>query len=451
LTASFKPVEVIVVGAGLAGSTAAMRLAKEGREVLLLEKEQTPHHKVCGEFLSHESVAYIRGCGVEPLELGAASIRFLRLCFGSEVSTIALPFPALSLSRRVLDDALMKRAEAAGCAIRIGAFTEAVQGNDDSWHVHLRSGEVLSSKAVFLATGKHDLHGWNRVHRDPNDLVGFKLHWRLSPLQTEALREHIDLFVFPGGYGGISLVEQDVANLCLVVKSAELRRRRGWTGLFTSLLETNSHLKLRFRDAEQLWKRPLAISSIPYGFLADSPSPLWRLGDQAAVIPSLTGDGMAIALHSAALAAEMYLAGKSTSPLPTSFEKRASFRHVSCNIDVESHAVQLQPQLGFPLSPGLPECTELDCDIHAHSNSSPADCQGSGQQGVTGISHGNCHSADVSLVPQRFDRIEVRRANCRNHPADQARHHQNPGRHQHRGGEIADKYPRPRRWSAMAL
>jgi flavin-dependent dehydrogenase len=55
----------------------------------------------------------------------------------------------------------------------------------------------------------------------------------------------------------------------------------------------------------------LAISSIPYGHLAGQPFGLWCVGDQAAVIPSFTGDGMSIALHSAALATEMYLAGES--------------------------------------------------------------------------------------------------------------------------------------------
>jgi flavin-dependent dehydrogenase len=70
-------------------------------------------------------------------------------------------------------------------------------------------------------------------------------------------------------------------------------------------------LKQRLQGAKTLWDRPLAISSIPYGHLAGQPSGLWCVGDQAAVIPSFTGDGMSIALHSAALAAEMYLAGDS--------------------------------------------------------------------------------------------------------------------------------------------
>jgi flavin-dependent dehydrogenase len=60
-----------------------------------------------------------------------------------------------------------------------------------------------------------------------------------------------------------------------------------------------------------LWEKPLAISPIPYGYIGECADGVWRIGDQAAVIPSFTGDGMSIAMHSAALAAEMYLAGES--------------------------------------------------------------------------------------------------------------------------------------------
>jgi len=61
-----------------------------------------------------------------------------------------------------------------------------------------------------------------------------------------------------------------------------------------------------------MWQQPLAIASIPYGYLAGRPNGLWCIGDQAAVIPSFTGDGMSIALHSANLAARMFLAGKTS-------------------------------------------------------------------------------------------------------------------------------------------
>jgi flavin-dependent dehydrogenase len=305
------PVDNLVIGGGLAGSMVAIRLAAAGRQVTLLEKETTAHHKVCGEFLSPEAVEYLKQVGINPLDLGAATIRFVRLSSKLRAVETALPFTALSLSRFTLDEALLSRADKGGCRVQRGSFVEQLEIQDNLWFARIRGGESMCAHAVFLANGKHDLRGWERAHTGQGDLVAFKLHWQLDPAQTEKLRDFIELFLFPRGYGGLTLVERDVANLCLVVRQAELRRIGGWQQLLASVLGDNRHLKQRLQGAKALWDRPLAISSIPYGHLAGQPFGLWCVGDQAAVIPSFTGDGMSIALHSAALASEMYLAGES--------------------------------------------------------------------------------------------------------------------------------------------
>jgi flavin-dependent dehydrogenase len=289
----------------------AMRLADAGQEVTLIEKETGPHHKVCGEFLSREAVEYLQQAGLSLCELGAAPIQRVRLSSGPRVAEAALPFIAFSLSRYVLDAVLLERAEQQGCDVRRGMNVEKIEPHGNQWRVQLRSGKSIHARTVFLANGKHGLHGWDRDSGKQCDLVGFKMHWQLNSTQTKSLRGLMELFLFPGGYGGLSLVETDVANFCLVVQRSKLRAVNGWDGLVASILSENPHLMQRMRGAETLWDRPLAISPIPYGYLADRPTGAWCVGDQAAVIPSFTGDGMAIALHSAALAAEMYLAGKS--------------------------------------------------------------------------------------------------------------------------------------------
>jgi flavin-dependent dehydrogenase len=304
-------VDNLVIGGGLAGSMVAIRLAATGRQVTLLEKETAAHHKVCGEFLSPEAVEYLNQVGINPLDLGAAAIRFVRLSSKQRVMEKVLPFTALSLSRFTLDEALLSRAEERGCKVQRGSFVEHLNMQDNLWLAQLRGGESVCAHTVFLANGKHDIRGWERAHTGQCDLVAFKSHWQLDPSQTDMLREFIELFLFPRGYGGLSLVERDVANLCLVVRQAELRRIGGWQELLASVLDDNRHLKQRLQGAKALWDRPLAISSIPYGHLAGQPFGLWCVGDQAAVIPSFTGDGMSIALHSAALATKMYLAGDS--------------------------------------------------------------------------------------------------------------------------------------------
>jgi flavin-dependent dehydrogenase len=304
-------VDNLVIGGGLAGSMVAIQLATAGRQVTLLEKENTAHHKVCGEFLSPEAVGYLNQVKINPLDLGAMAIRFVRLSSKQKVVETALPFTALSLSRFALDEALLSRAEECGCKVQRGSFVEQLNIQDKLWSAQLRGGESVCAHSVFLANGKHDLRGWERARTVQDDLVAFKLHWQLDPAQTEKLRDFIELFLFPSGYGGLSLVERNLANLCLVVRQVELRRIGGWQKLLASVLDDNRHLKQRLQGANTLWDRPLAISSIPYGHLAGQPSGLWCVGDQAAVIPSFTGDGMSIALHSAALATEMYLAGES--------------------------------------------------------------------------------------------------------------------------------------------
>jgi menaquinone-9 beta-reductase len=310
VSASNPTIDNLVIGGGLAGSMVALRLAASGRRVTLLEKERAAHHKVCGEFLSREAVEYLRRVGVDPLHLGATPIRFVRLSSKRKVVEAALPFPALSLSRCALDKTMLLRAAEAGCEVRRGVLVERLTVQGDECHAEVHQGESLRAHTVFLASGKHDLRGWNRGPGNQGDLIGFKLHWRLEQSQTCELRDYMELFLFPGGYGGMSLVENDVANLCLVVRRAELRRIGGWTELLAALLGENQLMRRRLQGAKALWERPLAISPIPYGYLEGRPSGLWCVGDQAAVIPSFTGDGMSIALHSAALAAKMYLAGE---------------------------------------------------------------------------------------------------------------------------------------------
>ncbi len=304
-------VDHLIIGGGPAGSMAALRLAARGRQVVLLEKEPAPHHKVCGEFLSREAVHYLHQAGIDPLQLGAAIVDRLRMSSGNAAIECSLPFQALSLSRRVLDQALLARAEQTGCRILRGFPVDTAAPRGNEWLVTLGSGESLRAKTVFLATGKHDLRGFVRTPARQGGLIGFKLHWRLVSRQIESLRGCMELFLFSGGYGGLSLVENATANLCLVVRRSTLRVRGGWPQLLASILVENRRLRLLLESASPLWPRPLAISPIPYGYLAADTRGPWRVGDQAAVIPSFTGDGISIALHSAVLATQMFLAGKS--------------------------------------------------------------------------------------------------------------------------------------------
>lgn len=307
--------DALVIGGGPAGAALAIHLARSGRPVELLEQSVAMHHKVCGEFLSREAVAYLDSLGIDLRALGAVPIHGVRLATRRLIAACELPFPALSLSRRVVDDALLTLALQAGTNVQRGRRVDALTRTGANWTAQLTGGETRCAPAAFLATGKHDVAGYRRGPGAQNNLVAFKMYFRLAPAQQRALHEWVELFLFPGGYAGLQLAEDNQDNLCLLVDRNVLAAcQHKWPELLAHLLRSCELLAERLEGAEPLLDKPLALSSIPYGLLVGQSEPgLWRLGDQAAVIPSFSGDGISIALHSAKLAAGFYLQG-ATSP-----------------------------------------------------------------------------------------------------------------------------------------
>jgi flavin-dependent dehydrogenase len=245
------------------------------------------------------------------MALGACRIHSLRLSAGTGVATVKLPFPALSLSRRALDHAVLKRAAEMGADIRLGARVQSLEGADGAWRARLPGGEEVQAQAAFLATGKHDLRGWPRPAGLQRDLIGFKMHMRLSPAQAAELAGHVELTLFRGGYAGLEPVEGGLANLCLLVRRSRYAALgQQWEALVGGMRADNALLARRLEGAGPCWDKPLAVFSIPYGHVRRVGDGPWRLGDQAAVIPSFSGDGMSIALHSARLAATYFMKGE---------------------------------------------------------------------------------------------------------------------------------------------
>jgi flavin-dependent dehydrogenase len=303
--------DAAVIGGGLAGAALAVDVARAGRSVVLFEKENGPHDKVCGEFISHEGVHYLAKLGVSVERLGSVPIENVRLARRGRVVTAVLPFEAQSLSRRILDEALLKRASEAGVEIRRGTRVKKLARKGEVWTVSVDCGGAIHAKEAFLATGKHDLKEWKRPPGPQPDLIAFKAYWRLGAKQSDQLGRHVELILFPGGYAGLQPVEGGNANLCLLVrKSAFAARYQSWDGLIDSMQDECSHLRMRLQGAQCLLEKPLAITGLPYGYVAKQTDGPWRLGDQAAVIPSFSGDGMSIALHSARKAADSYLRGE---------------------------------------------------------------------------------------------------------------------------------------------
>ncbi len=164
----------LIIGAGPAGCAAAITLARAGHQPNLIERTTGPTDKVCGDFLSADTIQRLGGLGVDPAALGGAAIRRVRLIHGERVAEAALPFPAVSLSRRVLDDALLRRAQAAGAELRAGRSIRRIGFEDGLWTATDDAGAAWMTETVFLATGKHDLRDLPRA-RPGGGAIGMKM------------------------------------------------------------------------------------------------------------------------------------------------------------------------------------------------------------------------------------------------------------------------------------
>ena len=304
--------EVLVLGGGVAGCATSIALARQGKGVTLIERELMPRHKVCGEFLSGEALEDLHALGIDVASLGAVPINRVRLAAARGSAEAPLPFPAASLTRKALDTALIAKAISAGVRVERGRSIRSLsRTNDNLWQAALDDGTTYEAPNAFLATGKHDLRGHSRPS-DPHQWIAFKMYYRLSAPQNAALSGASELTLYAGGYGGIQPVEKGVANFCCVVQRRYFAHAGlHWESLIERMQRECPHLAMRLEGAEPLLDKPIAITHIPYGYLRRATEDgLYCIGDQAAVIPSFTGDGISVALHSARRAVGAYLAAE---------------------------------------------------------------------------------------------------------------------------------------------
>jgi len=292
----------LILGAGPAGCAAAIVLAQHGVRAILLDRDAEARDQLCGGFLSWRTAEQLRALGVDPAKLGAGRIENVALFAGRRELVTPLPSPAYGLSRRALDSAMRERALAAGAQIEVDT-ARGLEGTEVIGRARRWTGDGL-----FLATGKHDLRGVGRPRPSRDPALGLRLRLAPSPARDELLAGRIELHLFGGGYAGVVLHEDGSANACLAVRKSLLARCGGQP----------AELLGRLADAHRPFAKRLAgagdaadvetIGAVPYGWIARATEPgQFRLGDQAAVIPSLAGEGISIALASGALAARIWL------------------------------------------------------------------------------------------------------------------------------------------------
>jgi flavin-dependent dehydrogenase len=290
----------VIVGGGLAGSAVAFHLARAGMPAVLLERERHPVDKVCGEFLSGAACRELEAMGLDLAALGAVPIRQVRLIAEGHTVTAELPTRAAGLSRAVLDAATRAAARAAGAEVRLGVRVRDIAAGA----VRLSEGGEIAFRNLVIATGKHEFRALARrcAPRGKDGKIGLKAHFRLTADVSARLEACVELHFFSGGYAGLMPLEDGRANLSLAVEPGHWDPEDLQADLATVLRRRAPSLSDALDAAIQLQSRPLSIGVVPYGYRLwrERPDPphVWRVGEQALVTPSMTGEGMAIALGS---------------------------------------------------------------------------------------------------------------------------------------------------------
>lgn len=301
--------DLVVIGSGPAGSSAAITAARSGARVLLLEKGRFPRHKVCGEFVSAESLALLswllESSGEDLLNDAPRYARFRFFSDGQIVSS-ALDPPATSVSRFDLDAALWNAARNSGVDAREQVTVKTVTENGP--FTVSTSEDAFESRTVINASGRwsnltaETLPGTKRRQK----WLGIKAHFA-----EEQVSSTVDLYLFDGGYCGAQKVPfsanagENRINVCAMVRS-DIASSLG------EVFEQNPSLRDRSRNWRQLTE---TVTTSPLNFREPRPvkENVLFAGDAAGFIDPFVGDGISLALRSGRLCFESlkpFLAGR---------------------------------------------------------------------------------------------------------------------------------------------
>src|SRR5690349_16338773 len=202
--------DVIIAGAGPAGTSAAIHLARHDLRVLLVEQKKFPRAKLCGEFISPECQKHFEALGIAELIASSAPSALTETVFystrGHHVSVPSSWFggtAALGLSRAVMDDVLLRRAQACGVNVLENAtINEPILDGKNVRGVRLKENEYFAPLTID-ATGRARI--LSKKLSDPKTkptLIAFKAHLRNTRVAANAC----EIYFYPDGYGGLSTI-----------------------------------------------------------------------------------------------------------------------------------------------------------------------------------------------------------------------------------------------------
>ncbi|OIV40434.1 NAD(P)/FAD-dependent oxidoreductase [Flavobacterium johnsoniae] len=296
--------DVLIIGGGLAGLTAAIHLSQKKLKVMLIEKSDYPRHKVCGEYISNEILPYLSWLGIDISQLNPTRISKFEFSSADGKNAAAkLPLGGFGISRYTLDHFLYQKAVADNVSILKETVTH-ISFNNDIFTV-MTSGQTLTAKIVLGAFGKRSNID-QVLNRDfftkKSPWLAVKAHY-YGNLENDLVALHN----FKGGYCGVSKVENDIINICYLADYATFKQYKNIEDYQQHVLYKNKHLKSVFENSTLLFDKPLTISQISFDKKQAVENHILMIGDTAGLIHPLCGNGMAMAIHSAKIVSELIL------------------------------------------------------------------------------------------------------------------------------------------------
>ena len=296
-------IDVIIIGGGLAGLTAAIDLAQKGYQVVLFEKNEYPKHKVCGEFISNEVLPYLKALGLDIESLRPTNITktVLSTHSGKTIKT-DLPLGGFGISRYTLDNYLFKKViELGGKVVKDSVIS--IDFSDNFFTISTQSNQVFKSKIVLGAFGKRsnlDIELKRNFIQQKSPWLAVKAHYS-GNFQNDL----VGLHNFKGGYCGVSKVENDVINICYLVQFESFKGFKNIADFQEHIMYKNKNIKNIFEKSKMLFDNPLTISQISFEDKPKIENHVLMIGDSAGLIHPLCGNGMAMAIHSAKIVSNL--------------------------------------------------------------------------------------------------------------------------------------------------
>lgn len=290
---------MLIAGGGLAGLTSSIILARAGYKVLLLEKNQYPRHKVCGEYISNEIRPLLLALGLYPEDLNPVSIsRFQISGVGMDAVETSLSMGGFGISRYALDQFLYNKALEAGVEVKTNTSVTSIEFLETHFEVQSFQ-HKYTAKLVIGAHGKRssiDKNLQRSFISNTSDFIGVKQHYN-----AEYPSDLVSLHNFEGGYAGLSMVENRTINMCLLTRKEEFNRYKNLQDFINYHLTQNKNLKVFLDHAKPVFDKPLVISQVNFDHKSVVEDHVLMCGDSAGLIHPLCGNGMAMAIHAAAL------------------------------------------------------------------------------------------------------------------------------------------------------